>query len=52
VFLPDGSLGGSNRIEVVAGGCALLEQWLEAEDRASPRGFEDLPLFAAAPRPT
>jgi DNA mismatch repair protein MutS len=23
---------------------------LEAEDRASPRGFEDLPLFAAAPR--
>jgi DNA mismatch repair protein MutS len=25
---------------------------LEAEDRASPKGFEDLPLFAAAPRPT
>ena len=25
---------------------------LEAEDRASPRGFEDLPLFAASPRPT
>ncbi len=24
---------------------------LEAEDRVSPRGFEDLPLFAAAPRP-
>jgi DNA mismatch repair protein MutS len=24
---------------------------LEAEDRASPRGFEDLPLFAAAPAP-
>jgi DNA mismatch repair protein MutS len=24
---------------------------LEAEDRATPRGFEDLPLFAAAPRP-
>jgi DNA mismatch repair protein MutS len=24
---------------------------LEAEDRASPRGLEDLPLFAAAPRP-
>jgi DNA mismatch repair protein MutS len=24
---------------------------LEAEDRASPRGFEDLPLFAAAPPP-
>jgi DNA mismatch repair protein MutS len=24
---------------------------LEAEDRASPRGFEDLPLFAATPRP-
>ena len=24
---------------------------LEAEDRASPRGFEDLPLFAAAPQP-
>jgi DNA mismatch repair protein MutS len=23
---------------------------LEAEDRASPRGFEDLPLFAAAPQ--
>jgi DNA mismatch repair protein MutS len=23
---------------------------LEAEDRAAPRGFEDLPLFAAAPR--
>jgi len=22
---------------------------LEAEDRASPRGFEDLPLFAAMP---
>jgi DNA mismatch repair protein MutS len=25
---------------------------LEAEDLASPRGLEDLPLFAAAPRPT
>jgi DNA mismatch repair protein MutS len=25
---------------------------LEAEDRASPRGFDDLPLFAAASRPT
>jgi len=25
---------------------------LEAEDRASPRGFDDLPLFAATPRPT
>ncbi len=25
---------------------------LEAEDRAAPRGFEDLPLFAAAPVPT
>jgi DNA mismatch repair protein MutS len=24
---------------------------LEAEDRAAPRGFEDLPLFAAAPLP-
>jgi DNA mismatch repair protein MutS len=24
---------------------------LEAEDRAAPRGFEDLPLFAAAPAP-
>jgi DNA mismatch repair protein MutS len=24
---------------------------LEAEDRASPRGFDDLPLFAAAPPP-
>jgi DNA mismatch repair protein MutS len=24
---------------------------LEAEDRASPRGLDDLPLFAAAPRP-
>ncbi len=24
---------------------------LEAEDRAAPRGFEDLPLFAAAPKP-
>ena len=24
---------------------------LEADDRAAPRGFEDLPLFAAAPRP-
>jgi DNA mismatch repair protein MutS len=24
---------------------------LEAEDRASPKGFEDLPLFASAPRP-
>jgi DNA mismatch repair protein MutS len=24
---------------------------LEAEDRASPRGFDDLPLFAAASRP-
>jgi DNA mismatch repair protein MutS len=24
---------------------------LEAEDRASPKGFEDLPLFAAAPAP-
>jgi DNA mismatch repair protein MutS len=23
---------------------------LEAEDRASPRGFDDLPLFVAAPR--
>ncbi len=25
---------------------------LEAEDRASPRGFDDLPLFAAAPKPS
>ena len=25
---------------------------LEAEDRASPRAFDDLPLFAAAPRPS
>jgi DNA mismatch repair protein MutS len=25
---------------------------LEAQDRASPRGFEDLPLFAAAPQAT
>ena len=25
---------------------------LEADDRASPRGFEDLPLFAAVPRET
>jgi DNA mismatch repair protein MutS len=25
---------------------------LEAEDRASPRDFDELPLFAAAPRPT
>jgi DNA mismatch repair protein MutS len=25
---------------------------LEADDRAKPRGFEDLPLFAAPPRPT
>jgi DNA mismatch repair protein MutS len=25
---------------------------LEAEDRAAPRGFEDLPLFAAAPQAT
>ena len=25
---------------------------LEAEDRAGPKGFEDLPLFAAAPRPS
>jgi DNA mismatch repair protein MutS len=25
---------------------------LEAEDRSVPRGFEDLPLFAAAPAPT
>ena len=25
---------------------------LESEDRAAPRGFEDLPLFAAAPRPS
>jgi DNA mismatch repair protein MutS len=24
---------------------------LEEEDRASPKGFEDLPLFAAAPKP-
>jgi DNA mismatch repair protein MutS len=24
---------------------------LEADDRVSPRGFDDLPLFAAAPRP-
>jgi DNA mismatch repair protein MutS len=24
---------------------------LESEDRASPRGFDDLPLFAAVPRP-
>jgi DNA mismatch repair protein MutS len=24
---------------------------LEAEDRASPKGFEDLPLFAASPAP-
>lgn len=27
VFLPDGSRAGRNRIEPVAGGCALLEQW-------------------------
>lgn len=27
VFLPDGSRAGQNRIEAVAGGCALLEQW-------------------------
>ena len=25
---------------------------LEAEDRASPRDFDELPLFAATPRPT
>jgi DNA mismatch repair protein MutS len=25
---------------------------LEAEDRASPKGFDDLPLFATTPRPT
>ena len=25
---------------------------LEADDRAKPRGFEDLPLFATPPRPT
>jgi DNA mismatch repair protein MutS len=25
---------------------------LEAEDRAGPKGFEDLPLFAAPPRPS
>ncbi len=25
---------------------------LESEDRTSPRGFDDLPLFAAAPRPS
>src|SRR5208337_1981724 len=25
---------------------------LEAEDRSAPRGFDDLPLFAAAPRPS
>ncbi len=25
---------------------------LEAEDRSAPRGFEDLPLFAATPRPS
>jgi DNA mismatch repair protein MutS len=24
---------------------------LEADDRTSPRGFDDLPLFAAAPKP-
>ena len=24
---------------------------LEADDRAKPRGFEDLPLFATPPRP-
>ena len=24
---------------------------LEAEDRATPKGFEDLPLFAAPPKP-
>src|SRR5713226_6501893 len=29
----------------------LVLAQLEAEDRASPRGFDDLPLFAAAPRP-
>ncbi|WP_395702675.1 hypothetical protein [Aquabacterium sp.] len=27
VFLPDGSRAGANRIEAVAGGCALLEHW-------------------------
>jgi DNA mismatch repair protein MutS len=25
---------------------------LEADDRSKPRGFEDLPLFAAPPRPS
>src|SRR6185437_8248416 len=25
---------------------------LEAEDRSGPKGFEDLPLFASAPRPS
>ena len=27
VFLPDGTRAGENRIETVAGGCALLESW-------------------------
>ena len=35
---------------VIARAKAVLAK-LESEDRASPRGFDDLPLFAAAPRP-
>jgi hypothetical protein len=27
VFLPNGNKAGENRIEVIEGGCALLEQW-------------------------
>src|SRR5262249_54679549 len=38
--------------EAVIERAKLVLAKLEAEDRASPRGFEDLPLFAAAPRPS
>jgi DNA mismatch repair protein MutS len=30
----------------------LVLAMLEAEDRSGPKGFEDLPLFAAPPRPS
>jgi DNA mismatch repair protein MutS len=37
--------------ETVIERAKLVLAELEAEDRSAPRGFEDLPLFAAAPRP-
>ncbi len=63
VFLHEGVPGAADRsygIQVaklaglppaVIARAQLVLAKLEAEDRASPRGFDDLPLFAATPRP-